>query len=172
MFFFNCCMFWLFSRFFKFCYSFQNHYQILWISEEGEFDKYVHLVYVNFCLNCKGFALWLWNVSFSFIFFNICSSIKYPPFCNYIFNYCSTTNQIKNYTYSCNWEFFLQLLITNVKKYKSRVKLQLKVYAMCQHHNNSHYVPLLANLIENCSTNIVKGCCQLHSTIGCTSSTN
>jgi hypothetical protein len=59
--------------------------------------------------------------------------------------------------------YFLQLLTNNVEKYNGRVKLQSKVYAMCQHHNNSHYVPLLANLVENCSNNIVKGCCQLHS---------
>ncbi len=64
----------------------------------------------------------------------------------------------------CNWEFFLQLITSNVDKYKSKVKLQSKVYATCQYHNNSHYVPLLANLVENCSTNLVKGCCQLHLT--------
>jgi hypothetical protein len=34
-----------------------------------------------------------------------------PPFCNYVFNFCSTTIQIKNYTYDCNlffcnWETF------------------------------------------------------------------
>jgi hypothetical protein len=92
--------------------------------------------------------------------------VENPPFCNY----CSTTNQVENYTCSCN--FFLQLLTSNVEKYKSKVKLQLKVYATCQHHNNSHYVPLLANLVENCSTNIVEGCCQLHSTNGWTSSTD
>jgi hypothetical protein len=61
---------------------------------------------------------------------------------------------------------FLQILTNNVDKYKSRVKLQLKVYATCQHHNNSHYMPLLANLVENCSTNLIKGCCQLHSISG------
>ncbi len=44
-----------------------------------------------------------------------------------------------------------------------------KCYATCQHHNNSHYMPLLANLIENCCTNIVEGCCQLHLTSGWTS---
>jgi hypothetical protein len=27
---------------------------------------------------------------------------------------------------------------------------------MCQHHNNSHYVSLLANLVENYSTNLVE----------------
>jgi hypothetical protein len=96
--------------------------------------------------------------------------IENPPFCNYVFNYCSTINQVDNYTYSC--KFFLQLLTSNVEKYRSRVKLQSKVYATCQHHNNSHYVPLLTNLIEYCSTNIVKRCCQLHSTNGWTSSTN
>jgi len=68
-----------------------------------------------------------------------------PPFCNYIFYYCSTINQIENYTYSCNLffttrKYFLQLLTSNVEKYKSRVKLQSKVYATCQHHNNSHYL--------------------------------
>jgi hypothetical protein len=102
---------------------------------------------------------------------NMFSLIENPPFCNYIFNYCSTINQVKNYTYSCNLfftigKYFLQLLISNVEKYKSRVKIQLKVYATCQHHNNSHYVPLLIDLVENCSTNIVEGCCQLHSTNG------
>jgi hypothetical protein len=35
-----------------------------------------------------------------------------------------------------------------------------------------HYVPLLANLVENYSTNIIKGCCQPHSTNGWTSSAN
>jgi hypothetical protein len=33
------------------------------------------------------------------------------------------------------------------------------LHATCQHHNNSHYVPLLVNLVENCFTNIVEGCC-------------
>ncbi len=28
-----------------------------------------------------------------------------PPFCNYVFNQCSTTNQVKNYTCSCNLLF-------------------------------------------------------------------
>jgi hypothetical protein len=37
------------------------------------------------------------------------SLVKNTPFCNYIFNYCSTINQIKNYTY--NYNFFLQLEI-------------------------------------------------------------
>jgi len=46
------------------------------------------------------------------------------------------------------------------------------MYAMCQHHNINHYMPLLANLVENCSTNLVEGCCQLHSTDGWTSSIN
>jgi hypothetical protein len=68
--------------------------------------------------------------------------------------------------------YFLQLLTSDIDKYKSRVKLQLKVYTTWQHHNNSHYVPLLANLVENCSTNIVKGCCQLHLTNGWTSFAN
>jgi hypothetical protein len=67
---------------------------------------------------------------------------------------------------------FSQLQTSKVDEYKSKVSLQSKVYAMCQHHNNSHYVPLLTNLVENCSTNIVKGCCQLHSTNGWTSYTN
>jgi hypothetical protein len=62
--------------------------------------------------------------------------------------------------------YFLQLLTSDVDKYKSRVKLQLKVYATCQHHSNSHYMPLLTNLVGNCSTNIVEGCCQLHLTNG------
>jgi hypothetical protein len=35
-----------------------------------------------------------------------------------------------------------------------------------------HYMPLLANLVENCSTNIIEGCCQLHLTNGLTSSMN
>jgi hypothetical protein len=90
--------------------------------------------------------------------------VENTPFCNYVFNYCSTINQVENYTYSCNLffttgKYFLQLLIINVKKYKSRIKLQSKVYATCQHHNNSHYVSLLTNLVENCSTNIIEGCC-------------
>ncbi len=75
-----------------------------------------------------------------------------------------TTHIIANY--------FLQLLTNNVDKYKLRMKLQSKVYATCQHHNNIHYMPLLANLIKNYSTNIVKGCCQLHSINGWTSSVN
>jgi hypothetical protein len=29
---------------------------------------------------------------------------------------------------------------------------------------NSHYMPLLVNLVENCSTNLVEGCCQLNLT--------
>ncbi len=96
---------------------------------------------------------------------------KPPPFCNYIFNYCSTINQVKNYTYNYNLffvtrKYFLQLLSSNVKKYKLRVKLYSKMYATCQHHNNSHYMPLFTNLVENYPTNIVKGCCQLHSTNG------
>jgi hypothetical protein len=61
---------------------------------------------------------------------------------------------------------FLQLLTNNVEKYKLRMKLQSKVYATCQHHNNNQYIPLLANLVENYFTIIVKGCCQLHSTTG------
>jgi hypothetical protein len=94
-----------------------------------------------------------------------------PPFCNYIFNYCSITKEVENYTYSYNLffvigNFFLQLLTNNVKKYKSRVKLQSKVYATCQHHNNNQYVPLLVDFVKNCSTNIVKGYCQLHSING------
>ncbi len=68
--------------------------------------------------------------------------------------------------------YFLQLLTNNVEKYKSWMKLQSKVYATCQHHNSNHYVQLLANLVENWSSNIVKGCCQLHSTNGWTSSIN
>ncbi len=101
--------------------------------------------------------------------------VENPPFSNYIFNYYSTINQVENYTYSCTLfftigKYFLQLLTSNVEKYKSRVKLQSKMYATCQHHNNSHYVPLLTNLVENCSTNIVEGCCQLHLTNGRTSS--
>ncbi len=43
---------------------------------EGELDKYVHLVYANFCWSCRGFALWLWNANFSFIFFSICCRNK------------------------------------------------------------------------------------------------
>jgi hypothetical protein len=31
---------------------------------------------------------------------------------------------------------------------------------------NSHHVPVLANLVENCFTNIVKECCQVHSING------
>jgi hypothetical protein len=77
------------------------------------------------------------------------------------------------YTYSYNLfiaivKYFLQLLTNNVDKYKSKMKLQSKVCAMCQHHNNSHYVPL-ANLVENYPTNLIKGCCQLYSTSGWTS---
>jgi hypothetical protein len=97
--------------------------------------------------------------------------VENPPFCNYIFNYCSTTNIVENYKNSCKLFFttrkcFSQLQTSKVNKYKSKVSLQLKVYATCQHHNNSHYVPLLITLVENCSTNIVEGCCQLHSTNG------
>ncbi len=40
------------------------------------------------------------------------------------------------------------------------------MYAMCQHHNNNHYVSLLTNLVENDYTDIVKQCCQLHLTNG------
>ncbi len=56
----------------------------------------------------------------------------------------------------------------DVDKYNSRVKLELKVYATC----NNHYMPLLANLTENCYTNLVGGCCQLHSIGGWTSFVN
>jgi hypothetical protein len=31
--------------------------------------------------------------------------IKNCPFCNYVFNYYSTINQVENYTYSCNLFF-------------------------------------------------------------------
>jgi hypothetical protein len=97
--------------------------------------------------------------------------VENPHFCNYIFNYCSTTNIVENDKNSCKLFFaigkcFFQLQTNKIDKYKSRVSLQSKVYAMCQHHNNSHYVPLLTNLVENCSTNIVEGCCQLHLTNG------
>ncbi len=102
----------------------------------------------------------------------VCTTlVENPPFCNYIFNYYSTTNIVENYKNSCKLFFaigkcFSQLQISKVDKYKLKVSLQSKVYATCQHHNNSHYVLLLTNLVENCSTNIVKGCCQLHSTSG------
>jgi len=72
-------------------------------------------------------------VSYSFVvksmaFNNMFSLVENPPFCNYIFNYCSTINQVKNYTSNCNLFFtigkcFLQLLTSNVEKYKLRVKL-------------------------------------------------
>ncbi len=112
--------------------------------------------------------------SIIFVCTNCCDSyldVENPPFCNYIFNYCSTINQVENYTYSFNLffatrKYFLQPLTNNVNKHKSRMKLQLKVYAMCQHHNNNHYVSLLTNLVENCSANVIERCCQLHSTNG------
>jgi len=33
------------------------------------------------------------------------SLVENPSFCNYVFNYYSTTNQVKTYTYSCNLFF-------------------------------------------------------------------
>jgi hypothetical protein len=105
------------------------------------------------------------------------SLVENPPFCNCIFNYCSTTNIIENDKNNYKLFFatrkcFSQLQTSKVDKYKSKVSLQSKVYATCQHHNNSHYVPLLTNLVENCSTNIVEGCCQLHLINGWTSFAN
>ncbi len=92
---------------------------------------------------------------------------KTPPFTNTF----STIIKVENYTHNCNLFFtigkqFLQLITNNVEKYKSRVKFQSKMQATYQHHKNSQYMPLLANLVENCSINIVEGCCQLHSTKG------
>jgi hypothetical protein len=62
------------------------------------------------------------------IWFLIYSLIENPPSCNYVFNYCSIINQVEHYTYNCNLffatrKYFLQLLTSTVKKYKSRVKL-------------------------------------------------
>jgi hypothetical protein len=69
-----------------------------------------------------------------------------PPFCNYSFNYCSTTNIVENYKNSCKLFFaigkcFSQLQTSKVDKYKSKVSLQSKVFATCQYHINSHYLP-------------------------------
>jgi hypothetical protein len=104
------------------------------------------------------------------------SLVENPLFCNYVFNYYSITNKVKTThiiaIFFTTKKYFLQMLTNNVKKYKSKVKLQSKVYATCQHRNNSHYVPLLVNLVENYSTNIIEGSCQLHLTNGRTSSTN
>jgi hypothetical protein len=66
--------------------------------------------------------------------------------------------QIKSKTTHVVATYFLQLLTNNVNKYKLRMKLLKKMYAMCQHHNNSHYVPLLVNLVENYFTILVEGC--------------
>jgi len=49
------------------------------------------------------------------------SLVENPPLLQLCFNYCSTTNKVKNYTYSCN--FFFKPLTNNVKKYKLRMKL-------------------------------------------------
>jgi hypothetical protein len=38
-----------------------------------------------------------------------------------------------------DYNLFFQLLTTRVKKYKLKMKLQLKVTTTCQHHNNSHF---------------------------------
>ncbi len=65
-----------------------------------------------------------------------------------LFNYKQSRKlQIQLQFIFYNQDIFLQLLTTNVKKYKSRVKLQLKVYAMCQHHNNSHYLPIQLKIV-------------------------
>jgi len=93
-----------------------------------------------FALNQGHYALCHENVGLSmscYPFPNLCTSRKHGgPFCNYVFNWCSTTNQVENYTYSCNLffvtnKYLLQLLTNNVNKYKS------KMYAMCQHHSNN-----------------------------------
>jgi hypothetical protein len=102
---------------------------------------------------------------------NFPTLVENPPFCNCIFNYCSITNIVENDKNSCKLFFatgkcFSQLQTSKVDKYKSRMSIQSKVYATCQHHNNNHCVPLLTNLIENCSTDIVEGCCELHATNG------
>jgi hypothetical protein len=103
------------------------------------------------------------------------SLVENPPSYNYIFNSNVQLRTKSKTTHSCNLffaigKYFLQLVTNNFDKHKSRVKLQSKFYATCQHHNNSHYVPLLANLVENYFTNLVKGCCQLRLTCEWTSS--
>jgi hypothetical protein len=74
------------------------------------------------------------------------SQVENPPFCNYIFNYCLITNIVENLKNNCKLFFaigkcFSQLQTTKVDKYKSKVSLQLKVFATCQYHINSHYLP-------------------------------
>ncbi len=74
------------------------------------------------------------------------AQVENPPFCNYIFNYCLIINIVENFKNSCKLFFaigkcFSQLQTSKVDKYKSKVSLQSKVFATCQYHINSHYLP-------------------------------
>ncbi len=92
-----------------------------------------------------------------------------PPFATTFSTIVGLQTQLKTTKTIVN--YFLQLgnVFLNCKLTKLIITSQECHYSRkctCQHHNNSHYVPLLINLVEKCSTNIVEGCCQLHSTNG------